>query len=1435
MSQEEISEAWEAWEEQPGNSEEEWREANAQQVADKYSWSDEKCNSMVAAWFGGERGYGDAMAANRMHDTLTNEFGLDGQAIAEEFGARHQGRGGESRSQYYRRALKRTCKATIRDSEDLEDPYEIMDYEYELARAQHVYDESVTEKLTEQGSDTANAMYQCALKLSGAADTLGKLIDEFWVEAATIMYTGTVPSGVRYQNGSGGHYATGASAETGLGFGTYGTPLAGFVEDGTLDRDHYAVILAALSYEADSYLPAHAAHRMADWDHIVIAGSADLKVSEVIIESDGALKDEKTETLIDSSNVNSYPLFYASLAAAYVNQAAWVVENAPSAESIRAIEQGTPNAITNLANSNHGGAANRDFAGDPTDRDVIAANGVYDPETRAGFDKPQGAFESGDLWYAPKNSIAAVIHADQHYSGTSVSTLNNALEAWGPPQFTLAKSYDYAKAAVERLTKFYDNSGEAREIEVWLLERLGAIKGLMDIAEEMTNCIKDNYDDLLNELDRLNDDFEAALADEGWAFGWFKDSSLNEALATTVEAADLDVSGLVGGTAEKVIFRQQCFLLTYVNRLAGYKKYALETVVKDKRSICTKRLPYAKHDFYTAEMSQNTKENACLQVDGDPYGFINKLTQNPSYGKFFDIENWQASGLQPRIRLFKVLYDDNNEEREIELKFESNFSQYEMNFFKNKKSRGVGVGLKSFEFTYDGSNPFAAKKSIKAALKIHASSFSELFETRKGTINAVDDRGKVVPVGTADYSFAELALKTLFKERTGSDRASKWDLILNENANLAKLNFRLKAVVGWSKPAGNLGGLNPLYSDRGGPTAQEIAKASGESFVTLNLTPTVHTFDFDEQGRVSFTINYLAYVEDFFDQKSFNTFADPTGKIGLAREMRRLKMKKYSKECTDNDAQKVEELKKEYASEALAEQKCSISTIITELTRLEKIYYLQINPGILDSFVSFGPYAEKEHLVTNTSNLIYNSTDLDTLIKNDVATALQQATGGQGGYGAGADTDEELQQLRGALVGLSPNNTYVPFFYVSDLIDVLLVNIGKELDYLATNLSNIPAAEKTNMNNDDITNRIVEIKKFKTNFKRLRVLLGPVELKQHGTPRNYTSMRNAHNGISSTPNAATSFVNFGDLPISVSYFVEFLAEKVLRRENDHYSLIRMLNDFFNNLVSKFLNSKSCFAFDISQKVIVNQNVITSYRPTSEGNVDDITNLITIANKNTVDKKSPARLSLNDQVVKQWQAPGRPILNISGQSNQEGSVYAPLSHEINYLTFFAARTRPADRMTGDKAEDLQGGIFHYLLGRNKGIVKNIKLVKTQTPGLQEVRFEQEGYDGLEQLRVVYDVEIDCMANVNAFPGTYIYIPPRGFDPSFGMDMTKFGVGGYYMIYRSVHNFSSGDASTKVLAKWVASIGATAGPVPAQDEVSLSPSKCGLRGTVDGSGT
>ena len=73
-----------------------------------------------------------------------------------------------------------------------------------------------------------------------------------------------------------------------------------------------------------------------------------------------------------------------------------------------------------------------------------------------------------------------------------------------------------------------------------------------------------------------------------------------------------------------------------------------------------------------------------------------------------------------------------------------------------------------------------------------------------------------------------------------------------------------------------------------------------DSAITLNLTPTVHDFGLDEMGRTTLTINYLAYVEDFFDHPNFNIFTDE--EVLASQISRRLKYKVLSKNCGDEDS-----------------------------------------------------------------------------------------------------------------------------------------------------------------------------------------------------------------------------------------------------------------------------------------------------------------------------------------------------------------------------------------------------------------------------------------------------------------------------------------------------------------------------------------------------
>jgi hypothetical protein len=354
------------------------------------------------------------------------------------------------------------------------------------------------------------------------------------------------------------------------------------------------------------------------------------------------------------------------------------------------------------------------------------------------------------------------------------------------------------------------------------------------------------------------------------------------------------------------------------------------------------------------------------------------------------------------------------------------------------------------------------------------------------------------------------------------------------------------------------------------------------------------------------------------------------------------------------------------------------------------------------------------------------------------------------------------------------------------------------------------------------------------NFKKIRVLLGPLEI------------------VNPKENGETEFVNFGDIPISAKYFTEWMTEKMIKKEQSVYPLSRFLNDFFNNLIRNFLNDDSCFGSNAKQRTVLNQAVLTSYKNTEDDPFSDTYNEPKVWDELTeyiVDPPEAAYSSKTDDwslsriLLEHGNLP-QPILNVAGSRN------SPIANpgqerETNYLVFFAGRTQPAELMRGlrhsttvpDPAKpgetitvpgDESRGIFHYMLGKNKGIVKKIELSRTDAKFLKEVRFEQEGYNGLEQLREVYDVSITTYANVAAFPGTYIYVDPQGFAPNSMVDgelfdLTQFGIGGYCMVIRNETTFGPGQAETKLTAKWVASIGAkgTVDPPPPEKDAATNP--------------
>ena len=828
--------------------------------------------------------------------------------------------------------------------------------------------------------------------------------------------------------------------------------------------------------------------------------------------------------------------------------------------------------------------------------------------------------------------------------------------------------------------------------------------------------------------------------------------------------------------ADNLIFSEQCFMLTNIDKILQHRK----------AQNLSFPLPY-----YTGEAKDpdlcgssianiTSKLNQPLLIQGEPFSFMNKMAVEPDQQFLFDLMPHEISSLTPNIELYKVVseeFDGEVIEYEIPIKFDIQTKSPRIENVYNSQ-RGTGVGVKSFSFSYDGTDPFSAKKAISADLSIFASSFTKLIEIRDqyGNTNLTDTTN--VP---GIYRYTDLALKTgtakLSSDTETLDNSNSSKL---EREQLDKLNFRLKVVVQWAAAPDAIRSIK----------REEIKKALYNSAITMYLTPVIHTFDFDDNGGVTFNISYKAYIEDYFTNDNFNVFSD----LSAIRELRRHLIDYFKdKNCDLMNGEEFKLFQQADSRFIINKNRQSLNSIISGLHNRKVINYLNMTYKDIENWMKNPDNYEQEVLP------IDNGTD-GVKAEDVVDEAIQK-------YDASKDEEDkrDMGDLRLSLVANSQDNQSIAFFYLSDLISVVMnmmeTNFASYDDMKILNekyLTSI-AGSLTKININDFRSKIkkeLQKKKYITidQFKKLRVVLGPMEI------------RRQQNSI---------LCSVGDIPISLNYFIEFLADKVIAKDLINYPLSKFIKDIINELVREFLNSEDCSAANSSQRLSINSTTIVGYN-----NLDDGTDTITeLGLKILGNPKESAQYYGNyyQKGVFVLDEMGSnvpfPLVKISADRNNPNTSKS-IDMMTNFYVFSVGRSYPTEKYVGDREIDSQSGIFHYMLGQDRGIVKSIKLQKTNTPGLKEVRFEQEGYEGLEQLREVYNASIECYLNPQTFPGTYIYVPPEGFSPdSYHMhlvdnkgnpiDLTKFGIGGYYMITNTKHTISPGVGNTAIEASWVAS--------------------------------
>lgn len=857
-------------------------------------------------------------------------------------------------------------------------------------------------------------------------------------------------------------------------------------------------------------------------------------------------------------------------------------------------------------------------------------------------------------------------------------------------------------------------------VRKYILEAMKSVALEQGIDENRLEGIDVPYLDTLrgNEAQRIHDALEATRAQ--------RESELRGAIRNQPGS---DPEPDQPEQARLRRFAEQCFLLDYL------RDYAL--------------INQARNPTYVHEQ---TGDPDFHMLHGRTETIINKLVYNAQLEAFNQIRPSEFSGLVPQIRLYKVFSEVNADGSrgttyEQEIPFSGAISPGEVASMINSNfDRGQGVGLKSFDWRLEGTNPFTARRDIYGELKIFFQSLDELVKERRAP--AVFAEGS----DTRSKPFRYIDLVNIGLTPQASD--SQLGFVWNPDY------YQIKVDVGWASPDD---AANVFQTP-------QMAQAIEQSRMTLFLSAVDHEIDINDQGNVSLSIDYIAYQEASYQDSESDILSDRTTR---ERRLRNLKTIQEAR-ASGCSADQLATLRQEYTEDVRTENFRNYNRIIKSLFDKERIFYTNVRTDILDSYINDGRTQFSQPLI----DTIFGSGDEDFAVRAN--TSVDEPVGSDrapdtiGGNEAPENEDQLKARLQNLTYDVNSDIHALQFFYFGDLLQIVLEEINNSTSATEDQLSSESKVQKD-----------------------LQILLGPINyLETVGRGDNARSI-------------LLYDINLADIPISVNYYIDWFLGAVIAQERTIYPLLNFIRDIANNLLSNMMRTQCHGLNNVERENLqLRTNFFNAAGNDPLGQAKnafpegDPYNLVNVTvNGMTTDALIQAPLDGSETRIDVDELFGDP------NSPLPLAPSAPGRRATKYMLLYAMAPGTTENLTGDPENDRLRGIYHLGIGKDRGILNSIKFNKTDIGGLREARFENSFINqltGLAILSNVYDVEIKCAGNTMFYPGMKIYVDPRGLSPEMGNPARDgsisniLGIGGYHTIHKVRSYVESGKFETTVNA-------------------------------------
>ena len=778
-------------------------------------------------------------------------------------------------------------------------------------------------------------------------------------------------------------------------------------------------------------------------------------------------------------------------------------------------------------------------------------------------------------------------------------------------------------------------------------------------------------------------------------------------------------------------------------------------------------------------LEQTNQENIIQVTDENAALLVNHIQKRQSLLDFFRIRTPNLSLIVPRIRLYKVLYEEGSSEEvgRFEFIFNSFTSEDKISqITETKFGRGEGSGIKSVTWDYEGTNPETVRSFVNFNLSLFLQNLSDLFDSNLGEeVFKIEDNVDLIQLIGAGVGV--------------------------ERENGSRFNYNIRAELGWTISSHI---SSDLCSDQ---TIEDLREIIEQVSTPIELSLKEHQINFNNDGTLTLDLTYFAAIDEIMTDNSMNVLAigglEGIASVQAARE------------------QEAEEAAADARSTLGGERDPTVDncspTRRTDRAALEA-QGDEEDPTITETEVLSSLAAEGEQNILNNYNelfnrltnggniyrLEFNSADLAEAVRETNWDWLAGIAGGSLSISSELLTVAVLQELRRITLQVR-----IPPGFIRDQNQNAIGDTQINNARTQARRDNVDAGEliddvfsDENLRealNRRVSNRLAasDDGKYEIDFIRLGDLLDTVIEGLKEIPGSALNrQQNNLNFISSlyyyrdAIDGSRKAYNYCNMLITIDSFRQFFVEKIVKDLKTVYSLKNFIIDLINK-----------FSYVESLKVQTTRTFVAAEgRPAFTVFQGPDVGLQTAAQLQAIGEGS----SFLDVPIPSLEAVRRRniVTDVVGL-NRRLNTFEVSTNLTNY--FIIHSTSFAVIGEGKEEEDIARGIYHITVGADKGILKNVSFRRDEIAGRREGRIVNAGGLNLSALREKYDVTITTFGAPFFFPGMYFYLNPNMVGmgrPSADFSAANIlGLGGYYFINK-VSNSISEDMrfETTLEASW-----------------------------------